>query len=177
MVVWGTQPVAGAGVELKPEGSFYQQPIVAQTTTGYDGRFSLENAPAGKLMIYAIAPSNEYWRWTGRPITVPTGGTVDAGQLRLSKRMELLEPPNESTVNTSTPFLRWRAFAGAARYHVDVFDDATGTAVMRQDTVATELVVGPPLAAGRRYQWSVTAYDGSGAQIAYFSAWVFEVRP
>jgi hypothetical protein len=63
-----------------------------------------------------------------------------------------------------------------ARYHVDLFVDATGEAVMRQDTTDTSLVVSPPLTSGVRYQWSVDAYNAAGVRIAYYSAWRFTVE-
>jgi 3-mercaptopyruvate sulfurtransferase SseA len=60
---------------------------------------------------------------------------------------------------------------------VDVFDDQTGQAVLRQDTTDTSLVVAPPLTRGVRYEWSVIAYDAAGIEIAYYSAWYFTVQP
>jgi hypothetical protein len=174
--MWGSDPVAGAGIELKERGSYYDQPILAQVTTGADGRFTMDNPPAGEYQLYAVAPNEQYWSWTGRSIEIPVGAAVDAGDFRLKKKLQLLEPANNATVNTATPTLRWNSFPGAVRYHVDLFVDATGDAVMRQDTTDTSLIVSPPLTSGVRYQWSVNAYDGTGATIAYYSAWYFTVQ-
>jgi hypothetical protein len=175
-VLWSSDPVAGASIELKEQGNYYDLPVLAQTTTGPDGRFTLENPPAGSYQIYAVSPSNEYWRWTGRSIQIPVGAAVDAGTFYLQKKLQLLEPANDAAVGTTAPALRWSSFTDAARYHVDLFVDATGEAVMRQDTTDTSLVVSPPLTPGVRYQWSVNAYNAAGVRIAYDSAWRFTVE-
>ncbi len=176
LVLWGSNPVAGAGIELKEQGNYYDRPVLAQATTGSDGRFTLDNPPAGDYQIYAVSPSDEYWRWTGRSIQIPVDAAVDAGTFYLKKKLQLLEPADGSTIGTTTPTLRWGSFPNAARYHVDLFVDATGEAVLRQDTTDTSLTVSPPLTPGVRYQWSVDAYDAAGVAIAYYSAWRFTVQ-
>jgi hypothetical protein len=175
-VLWGSNPVAGAGIELKEQGRYYNLPALAQTTTAPDGQFTLENPPAGDYQLYAVSPSGEYWSWTGRSIQIPVGAAVDAGTFYLKKKLQLLEPANDATVGTTTPALRWNGFPNAVRYHVDLFVDATGEAVLRQDTTDNSLVVSPALAPGVRYQWSVSAYNAERVEIAYFSAWYFTVQ-
>jgi len=169
--------VSGARIELKASGNYYTTPILAQTTVGTDGKFILEIPQAGNYMIYAVAPSNEYLGWAGRSIAISGGATIDAGDFYLSKKLQLLEPANNAIVNTTTPTLRWSSFLGATRYHVDVFNGATGQAVMRQDTTGTSLVVTPALTRGVRYEWSVDAYNTNNIQIAYYSPWYFSVQP
>jgi hypothetical protein len=88
----------------------------------------------------------------------------------------LLGPANNATIGTTTPTLRWNGFPDAARYHVNLFVDQTGEAMLRQNTTDTSLVVSPALAPGASYQWSVDAYDAAGVAIAYFSAWHFTVQ-
>jgi hypothetical protein len=151
--------------------------VVAETVVDSAGQFVLANPPAGDYRIYAVAPSDEYWTWTSRPIQIPAGADVSAGTFYLAKKLQLLAPADEATVGTTTPMLQWSAFPGTARYHVDVFNDETSEAVMRQDTTGTDLVVSPPLTPGVRYQWSVDAYNSAGTQIAYYSAWRFVVQP
>jgi hypothetical protein len=162
---------------LKESGNYYQTPVLAETTTGADGGFVLENPPAGSFSIYAVAPTAEYWGWVGHSITIGVGQAVDAGAFQLKKKMQLLEPASGAKVTTTTPVLRWASYPGAARYHVDLFNDATGQAVMRQDTTDTSVVVAPPLAPGVRYQWSVYAYSAANLDLAYYSAWTFTVQP
>ena len=175
-VLWDAVPVKDARVELKDPGDFYTMPALAQIVVDEKGQFIIGNPPAGKFMIYAIAPSSEYWEWSGTAITIPADGTVDAGTLRLSKRLELLEPANGAILNTTTPTLRWDSFPGAVRYHVDVFNNQTDEAVLRRDTKDSSLYVTPSLEPRADYQWSVTAYNAAGVQIAYYSAWKFKLQ-
>jgi serine/threonine protein kinase len=175
-VLWGSEPVPGARIELKEQGNYYSQPILAQTTTSLDGQFALENPPAGDYQIYAVSPSEDYWKWAGRSIQIPVGSTVDVGTFYLKKKLQLLEPANEATVSTTSPTLRWSSFPNAARYHVNLFVDQTGDAVLREDTTGTSLAISTSLSPGVRYQWSVDAYDPAGVTIAYFSAWTFTVE-
>jgi serine/threonine protein kinase len=175
-VLWGSTPVSGARIELKQSGSYYSMPVLAQTVTGTDGRFTLVDPPVGDYMLYAVAPSQEYWTWTGRTVTTRAGETTDAGSYYLSKKLQLLEPALNSTV-TTTPILRWQSFPGAVRYHVDLFNDATGEPILRQDTTDTSLAIASPLAPGMRYQWSVNAMNANQIQTAYYSAWYFTVQP
>jgi serine/threonine-protein kinase len=175
-VLWSSDPIPGASIELKEQGNYYNLPVLAQTTTAPDGRFTLENPPAGDYQIYAVSPDDEYWRWAGRSIQIPVGATVDAGTFYLKKKLQLLEPANDATIGTTTPTLRWNGFPDAVRYHVNLFVDQTGEAILRQDTTDTSLVVSPALTPAVRYEWSVDAYDASGVTIAYFSAWHFTVQ-
>jgi hypothetical protein len=175
-VLWSSDPVAGARIELKEQGNYYDLPVLAQATTRADGRFTVENPPAGDYQIYAVSPSDEYWRWAGRSIQIPAAAVVDAGTFYLKKKLQLLEPANNATVGTTTPTLRWSDFSDTASYHVNLFVDATGEAVLRQDTTDTSLIISPSLTPGVRYQWSVDAYNAAGVTIAYFSAWYFTVQ-
>ena len=177
IVQWGTVPVQGARIELKQAGNYYSMPVLAQTATGADGRFTLTDPPTGDYVLYAVAPSDEYWTWTGRTITTRAGETVDAGTYYLKKKLQLLEPAQDSIVPNTTPTLRWASFPGTARYHVDLFNDATGEPILRQDTADTSLVITSPLVPGTRYQWSVSAIDAGQIEIAYYSAWRFTVQP
>jgi hypothetical protein len=174
--LWGSEPVTGARIELKERGNYYDLPVLAQSPSGSDGRFTLENPPAGDYQIYAVSPNAEFWTWTGRSIQIPVDAAVDAGTFYLKKKLQLLEPANNTTIGTTTPTLHWNAFPDAARYHVNLFVDQTGEAVLRQDTTDTSLVVSPALTPGVRYQWSVDAYDAAGVAIAYFSPRYFTVQ-
>jgi hypothetical protein len=175
-VLWSSDPIVGAGIELKERGNYYAQPVLAQTTTGADGWFTLENPPVGDYQIYAVSPSDEYWTWTGRSIQIPVDAAVDAGTFYLKKKLQLLEPANNATIGTTTPTLRWSGFPDATRYHVNLFVDATGEAVLRQDTADTSLLVSAALTPGVRYEWSVDVYNSAGMTIAYYSAWYFTVQ-
>ncbi len=174
--MWATQPVPGAKAVLKEKGNYYTLPVLMEAVAGADGRFVIENPPVGTFSIYAVAPSAEYNAWRGWDVTIQAGQAVDVGIFYLAKVMQLLEPPQGGSVSTTTPVLRWASFPGAAKYHVDVFNNATGEAVMRQDTTNTSITVSPPLTAGVTYQWSASCFDAAGNDLAYYSAWTFTVQ-
>jgi hypothetical protein len=176
LVEWNQTPVPGAQIALKAAGNYYEQPAVAETLADADGRFILEYPPVGKWFIYAVSTNDEFWGWVGQSLTVGAGQVVDAGRIQFSKRMQLLEPVPHALLDTPTPVLRWASYPEAVRYHVDVFNDATGDAVLRQDTTDTSVVVDPPLAPGVQYQWSVNAYNAAKQSFAYYSCWYFTVR-
>jgi hypothetical protein len=175
-VMWAAMPVAGARAELKTEGNYYELPVLAEAVTGADGWFVLENPPAGKFMLYAVSPSDEYWGWSGHSVTIVAGQAVQSWKFELSKKMELLAPEVGATLDTTTPTLRWAPFPEAVSYHVDVSNDETGEAVMRADTTETSLTVTPALARGGRYQWSVYANNFARQQVAYYSSWLFMIK-
>ena len=178
-VYWGALPVPNARLVLKAPGNYYKQPVLAETTAGPDGQFVLAQPPAGDFILYAVSPSPDYWEWSGHSLTVAAGQAVDAGRFELSKKLPLLEPGSDSTVPTlptPTPVLRWTHFPDAARYAVDVFSDDTHAAVMRHSTTRTSVVVAPALAAGGRYQWSVSADDAQGRALARGGARHFRVQ-
>lgn len=174
-VLWSSEPVAGSTVELKAGDDYDNSPVITQTTSGRDGSFALENVPSGQYVLYATAPDNTYMGWTGRSVKVPEQTQNRELQLYLKKRLQLLEPADRSTLDTLTPTFRWGAFPGAVSYHIDIFDDKTGQAVLRRDTKATHTELRTPLRSGVTYQWSVTASDTDGREIAYYSAWYFQM--
>lgn len=64
----------------------------------------------------------------------------------------------------------WDAVAGAARYELDVFDDALNTVLSRPDLTAPRYAPTDAertaLAAGAHVWWRVVAYDDAGRRIA-----------
>jgi len=173
-VLWGSTPLVNASVVIKQPGNYNTEPILAQTTTGANGAFTISNPPSGNLYIYAVAPDSTYWAWSGQSITITPNQQVNAGTLRLYKIMQLVSPPTGSTVSTSTPTLQWTAFAGATNYTVSVHNNTTGQLVHTQSTSNTSITT-PALPPGS-YQWSVNAFDSGGQGIAYYSAWHFIVN-
>ena len=172
-VMWAASPVAGARIHLKEDGNFYELPSLAETVTGADGWFVLENPPAGQWMLYAVAPSDEYWSWSGHSISIGVGQAVRSSRFELAKKFELLAPEIGAALPSDSVTLRWESFPDTVRYHVDVFNNETGEAVLRQDTPETTLLVAPALAPGLFYQWSVHALNFAQQQIAYSSSGIF----
>jgi hypothetical protein len=101
-------------------------------------------------------------------------GTLDVGDMYLSKKLQLLAPG--AVVFTPTPLLQWAPFPGATRYTATVHNDRTSELVFLGVTAATEITVSPALVYGETYQWSVYAENAGGVQIAYWSAWYFTVQ-
>lgn len=176
-VLWGSGPMAGVGVEVKPPGDFYSQPVLANGVTDAGGGFSIDKLPPGSYVIYAIAPAPEFWDFSGYPLDIPPGsGDINVGDLNISQRMRLLDPPDGSVIATRQPTLRWDPFPGAAFYQVTVLD-GRGRDVVRDSTAGTSYTPPVNLQRGMNYEWFVEAMDGSGSQIAYFASWFFTVRP
>ena len=174
-VTWNGRPVAGARLELK-EAEDGRSPALAEANTGVDGWFVLENPPAGKFMLWAYGPADQYAGGRGCPLTIGAGQAIRAPRIELAKPLELLEPPVGATLAGDSVVLRWQSFPRTARYHVDIFDNANGEAVLRQDTPDTQLRVAPALAPGRLYQWSVSAYNAAHQPIADSAGWLFEAQ-
>jgi hypothetical protein len=127
-------------------------------------------------MIYALAPTTDYWSQTGRLITVIAGQPHNVGDVPLDKKLQLLSPSNGATISTTAPTLQWTAFPDAARYNVYVFNNTTHQRVALQSTQSTQIAVSQILLSGQQYQWSVHAYNSSRQEIAYYSAWYFTIQ-
>ena len=175
-VVWAAVPVPGARLELRTGPNYFNQPALAETVSGADGWFVLDNPPAGKFMLFAEPPSEVYAGGIGHPITIGAGQAVRTHNFELAKKMELIAPEVGATLATTSPMLRWESYPEAAHYHVDIFNNDTGEAVMRADTPDTSLVVTPPLASGLYYQWSVHAANFANQRLAYSVSSVFRVE-
>jgi hypothetical protein len=94
----------------------------------------------------------------------------------LAKKMTLLEPINNSILHNGLLTFVWEAFPEAVRYHIDIFNNQTGDAVLRSDVNDIKFTTPNPLPPGE-YQWSVDAFDAAGNTIAYFSAFFFQIVP
>ena len=82
----------------------------------------------------------------------------------------LLEPANNSSVNSYIPILKWDAFGGAAAYNIIVSADANFITPAQLDTAVSSTEVGIPpgrLQTGIYYYWKVRADLGSGNYTSY----------
>jgi hypothetical protein len=174
-IAWNDSPVPGARAQLK-SGDYASTPVLAEATVDASGQFTLESPPAGTYQLYAVAPSDEYWPWISHTITINSGVTIDAGTFNLLKKLQLLGPADGASIDASTQALTWTSIAAAARYDIDLSDNATGQPVLKNSTTGTNLVIGQALNPGSSYKWSVSAYNAAGNQIAYSSALSFTAQ-
>lgn len=168
VVLWGAEPVAGARVELRVPG-WRADPdaagsVVAETTTGADGRFTFAEPPAGDWTLVGIWPDGEESAGATPPANTEGGEPVDT-IIRMERRLTLDEPAAGAAVS-ATPALRWQSLPEATGYRVWVIDAGTTELVVNQGTSDTALTVETPLTAGRKYQVVVSALDAEGQPLA-----------
>ncbi|MGP8174969.1 MAG: hypothetical protein ACLP7O_10535, partial [Terracidiphilus sp.] len=175
-VVWNGLPVPNARVQLRQAGSSQSLPVLASTVSAADGTFTIEKPPTGRLAIYALAPTTDYWPFQIYRETIIAGQLKNVGDLAIAKKMQLLSPANGASVTTTTPTLQWAAFPCAARYDVSVRNDATPQQVFLHSTQGTQITVLPALQGGQQYEWTVQAYNSSGQRIAW-SYWSMTTSP
>jgi hypothetical protein len=166
-VVWNGIPVPNARVQLKQVGNYHSLPGLASTVSTTDGTFAIEKPPTGSLMIYALAPTADYWPFQAYPETIMAGQSTNVGDLAIAKKLQLLSPASGAIVTTTTPTLRWAAFPDAARYGVQVHNKASSQQVFLQSTQGTQITVSPALQSGQGYEWTVQAYNSTGQRIAW----------
>lgn len=175
-VVWNGQPVPNVEVQLRQASGSEPHPVLAGTVSAADGTFTIENPPAGRLAIYALGPTNDYWPFQIYQQTIIAGQSKNVGDLAIAKKMQLLSPANGATITNTTPALQWTTFPGAVRYDVSVRDSATSQQVFSHSTGGVQITVLPALQEGHRYQWTVQAYNFSGHRIAW-SFWTLHTSP
>jgi hypothetical protein len=141
-----------------------------------DGTFTIEKPLTGRLAIYALAPTTDYWPFQIYRETIIAGQSKNVGDLAIAKKMQLLSPANGASLATTTPTLQWTAFPGTARYDVSVRNDATSQQVFLHSTQGTQVTLLPALQGGQKYEWTVQAYNSSGQRIAW-SVWTITTSP
>jgi len=183
-VSWNRQGLPDARLAVLDDG----QAEVASTTSDHDGHYSVifEIGP-GRYQVVSELPDDRYpdfWGRIGKYFTLHEGGRMSGTNVwdfHHSKVMCLLEPPNNSTVTSLTPTLRWESFPGADYYKVTWFDkgpvggervvEATGQGIRAEGTSYT---FPEPLRRGHKYKWSVSAHN-EGGKLAYYSSFCFSV--
>lgn len=167
-VVYGSEPMAGARVDLRlPDWNATQNPdsTVASATAGTDGRYVIENPPVGDYSLVAVWPDGEDSEGGWPAVQISAGQVITDQMLRLMGRVDLLEPTSGEQINTNTPTLRWNPYADAAQYRVMIIDAGTTELVFDLVMPDTRLVA-PPLPRERTYTWVVSAQDANGIDLA-----------
>jgi TonB family protein len=171
-VVWNGLPVPNAKVQLAHRDSV-SAPASARTVTANDGAFTIQDPPAGDLMIWVYAPSSEYTDLAGRAVTITAGHPENIGSVSITKKLQLLSP-TVSEIATTTPALEWAPFPDSVRYNVYVFNDSTRQRILLRSTKDTRMTVPAPLPNGQQLRWGVQAYNSKGEEIAV-SWWRFTI--
>jgi hypothetical protein len=171
-VVWNGVPVPNAKVRLAHRDSV-SAPASARTVTANDGAFTIQDPPAGDLMIWVYAPSSEYTDLAGRAVTITAGHPENIGSVSITKKLQLLSP-TVSEIATTTPALEWAPFPDSVRYNVYVFNDSTRQRILLRSTKDTRMTVPAPLPNGQQLRWGVQAYNSKGEEIAV-SWWRFTI--
>ena len=103
----------------------------------------------------------------------PTPAQSTPRDLCLSKKIQLLIPPDGATVNTRYPTLVWAKNDEAASYTVEITaGDPVETAKGITDTFYT---VAKELGEWPEYRWNVYAYNKQETQIGCSTGFVFHV--
>ena len=171
-VVWNGLPVPNAKVRLAHRDSV-SAPASASAVTANDGAFTIQDPPAGDLMIWVYAPSSEYEDLTGHAVTITAGNPKNIGNVSITKKLQLLSP-TVSEIATTTPALEWAPFPDSVRYNVYVFNDSTRQRILLRSTKDTRMTVPAPLPNGQQLRWGVQAYNSKGEVIAV-SWWRFTI--
>ena len=170
-VQWGARPVAGVRVELRKPG-WRTNPapgdVVATALSDAAGQYMFQNPPAGDWSLCAVWPDGEESQGGTPAVQIAAGQVVPTGPdttLKLARMLKLLEPAFGASVDTS-PTLRWEEFPGASGYRLFAGDIGTGGLVLDQVVTGTSFKFTSPLLPGSKYQLSVSALDGTEAQLA-----------
>lgn len=87
-VTSGDKGMANVSVQLFAQETVYDRSAVAKATTDYQGNYRMTNVPAGRYMLYVLAPAmvgddNNGSRDTGKSVTLAEGETVEKADFAL----------------------------------------------------------------------------------------------
>lgn len=152
-VMWGTQPVAGAAVELR-DGAWATDSatVLRQTTADASGLFTLTGAPMGDYGLVARWPDGGANMAAVTPVQIAAGEDLTDVTVWLAKEIGLIEPISGAVVE-GAPLLRWQPLAEASHYRVMVIDAGTTELVIDEQTEEADFIVTAALTPGRTYQW------------------------
>jgi hypothetical protein len=163
---WGTQPVPDAIVELRTGGSRVNPDAVLQSAiTDPEGRYLMQNTPAGDYAVCGLFPEGVQERSTCTPVHIEAGQDTPGIDVMLLRTVEVVSPAADEQVS-ATPTLSWRSFPEAAQYEVFVIDAGTTELVQHEFVTGTQFPITAGLQAGRTYNWVVNAVAANGGLLA-----------
>ncbi|HSN77675.1 MAG TPA: hypothetical protein VL334_21585 [Anaerolineae bacterium] len=173
---WGTQPVPDAIVELRTGGSRVNPDAVQQSAiTDPEGRYLMQNTPAGDYVVCGLFPEGVQERSTCTPVHIEAGQDTPGIDVMLLRTVEIISPAADEQVS-ATPALSWRSFPEAVQYEVFVIDAGTTELVYHEFVPGTEFPIPAGLQAGRTYDWVVNAVAADGGLLADINS-RFAVQP
>ena len=168
IVRYSTTPMENIIVELLE--SDWDGNIIETTYTNTLGEYRFDNVPDGEYYLKVYGPTDEYSLWIGRYITV--SGEDITRDFRLSKKIILSTPENNSIVTTKRPTLTWIPQDDAFEYIISIWLEPTGEEGTREKVVSNESTnkensysLPFDLVEGETYQWRVSARDNYGELI------------
>lgn len=144
----------------------------------------------GEYQIMSELPANYppgiYWDKHGTRVKVTEAGALSVmyeQDLRHLKTMTTLSPIKNQIVTERRPTLKWEPFPGAKYYVSHWFEEYIPTSkdddpvviktVQHLRTDMPEYTFEEDVVPGRRYEWSVSAFDQENQQLAYWGASYF----
>lgn len=163
---WGTQPMPDAIVELRT-GDWRANPdaVLQRATTDPEGRYLMQNTPAGDYVVCGLFPEGAQERSTCTPVHIEAGQDTPGIDVMLLRTVQLASPAAGEQVGAA-PVLRWESFPGAAKYEVFVIDAGTTELLYREFVTGTQFPIVTALPAGRTYDWVVNAVAADGGLLA-----------
>lgn len=163
---WGTQPVPDAIVELRTDDwRVNPNAMLQRAITDPEGRYLMQNTPAGDYVVCGLFPDGVQERSTCTPVHIEAGQDTPGIDVMLLRTVELISPAANEQVS-ATPTLRWQSFPEAVQYEVFVIDAGTTELLYREFAPNTQFPITTPLPAGRTYDWVVNAVAADGGLLA-----------
>ena len=186
-VQWAQEPLWPVTVSIMDDDCN----ALASITVTSDAPFTINaNLPPGEYQIMSELPDNYppgiYWDTHGTRVRVTEEGTLSVmyeQDLRHLKTMVPLSPIKKQVVSELRPTLKWAPFPEAAYYIINWFEENINRTasdvnvfktVQKMRTDIPEYTFEEDVVPNRMYEWSVSAFDQSGQEMAYWGASYFK---
>lgn len=174
LIQWGTTPVAGITLEIKPGDLFgaNARPAAAVVTSDAQGRYRAAGLAAGMYTLYAVRVGTAYIGSTIPTVDVVSGAETAVPAVYMVKPFALLGPAQDAFVAAPVT-LSWELVAAATQYEVYVTEigstctSATGAAPRPTVVTGTSVAVAT-LVSGKHYWWTVKAKVGEN-DVAWYT--------
>ena len=186
-VQWAQEPLWPVTVSIMDENC---HALASITVTSNAPFIITANLTPGEYQIISELPGNYppgiYWDAHGTRVKVAEDGTLSVmykHDLRHQKTMTPLHPTKNQIVTEPRPTLKWTPFPGAKYYVAHWFEEYIPSSedddpvviktVQHLRTDIPEYTFEEDVVQGRRYEWSVSAFDQEEQELAYWGASYF----